>query len=97
MKKVNGVYKDDPVHIWFGLSYAQYITVPRSIMEAMPYAWQKKMVQLLKELDSTFEWLPKEGRYWCRLKDEKGRFVDDPLMEYRHPDRDYIESIRKRT
>lgn len=86
---------DTPVHDWFELSYAQYLTVPRSIMEAMPVEWQRRMVQCLEELDETFDWRPEEGRYWCRLRDANGRFIDDPLMHYRRPDRAYIESIRK--
>lgn len=84
------------IHSWFELTYAQYLTVPRSIMEAMPPEWQEKMVALLEELDDTFDWRPEHGRYWCRLRDNKGRMVDDPLMEYRRPDTKYIESIRRR-
>lgn len=86
---------EETIHYWFELSYAQYLTVPRSVMEAMPEEWQKKMVKLLNELDETYDWRPDKGRYWCRLKDDNGRFVHDPLMEYRRPDRDYIKSILK--
>lgn len=83
------------IHNWFELSYAQYLTVPRSIMEAMPEEWQKKMVECLDQLDKTFDWRPKSGRYWVKLKDGNGKYESDPLMQYRHPDRAYIESIRK--
>lgn len=86
--------QESPIHYWFELSYAQYLTVPRSIMEAMPHEWQERMVKCLEELDGTFNWRPNKGRYWCRLKDEKGRYVYDPLMMYRHPDKKYIESLR---
>jgi hypothetical protein len=85
----------DEVHNWFELSYAQYLTIPRSIMEAMPEEWQKRMVACLKELDSTFDWRPSEGRYWVKLKNSKGQYVKDPLMQYRHPDIKYIESLQK--
>lgn len=84
-----------PIHEWFELSYAQYLTVPRSIMEAMPVEWQRQMTQLLTELDDTFNWRPNEGRYWVELRDANGRYRVDPLREYRHPDWDYIESIQK--
>lgn len=80
---------------WFELSYAQYLTVPRSIMEAMPQEWQEQMAALLDELDDTFAWRPTSGRYWCYLKDGRGRYADDPLQEYRRADHDYIESLRK--
>lgn len=86
-----------PIHDWFELTYAQYLTVPRSIMQRMPVAWQQQMAQLLAELDETFDWRPHEGRYWVELRDASGKFVCDPLKEYRHPDDDYIDSIVKKT
>lgn len=86
---------NEPIHLWFELSRAQYLTIPRSIMEAMPEDWQHKMANLLNELDSTYDWRPNEGRYWVRLKDDKGRYVSDPLMQYRHPDKNYIQSLKK--
>lgn len=88
------VILESPIHIWFEMSYAQYLTIPRSIMEAMPHEWQQKMSDLLDELDETYDWRPKEGRYWCRLKNDKGWFVEDPLMQYRHPNSGYIQSIK---
>ena len=84
------------VNYWFELSYAQYLTVPRSILEAMPQEWQERFAACLFELDAEFDWRPKAGRYWCRLKDDRGRFTDDPLMQYRHPNFEYIESLRKK-
>ena len=85
----------EAVHTWFELSYAQYLTVPRSILEAMPDEWQERFVACLEELDETFDWRPREGRYWCRLRDGSGRFADDPLMEYRRPNYRHIESLRR--
>lgn len=87
---------DQELHSWFELSYAQYLTIPRSILRAMPGEWQGKLAALLRELDDTFDWRPKPGRYWCRLRDERGRFVDDRLAEYRYPDFAHIESLRCR-
>lgn len=84
----------EPVSLWFELSRAQYLTVPRSVMQAMPLEWQRKMAVLLSELDDTIDWRPKEGRYWVRLKDDKGRYVNDPLMEYRHPQKDAIKFLK---
>jgi hypothetical protein len=80
------------VHDWFELTYAQYLTVPRSILQAMPAAWQARFVACLEELDHTFAWRPKEGRYWVTLKDAKGRIVADRFREYRHPDLEAIEA-----
>jgi hypothetical protein len=93
MEKALDEYKESEIHGWFELSYAQYLTIPRSIMEAMPHEWQERMVKCLNELDETYRWRPPEGRYWVRLKNDKGQYVSDPLMQYRHPDKEYIKSL----
>ena len=72
-----------PINEWFELSYAQFLTVPRLVMESMPIEWQEKMAELLKEMDDAFDWRPEEGRYWVRLRDSKGRFSPAPLYDYR--------------
>jgi hypothetical protein len=88
MKKiiVDGVevFMDDPLSEWFELSYAQFLTIPRLVLESMSYEWQEKMKALLEEMDATFDWRPEEGRYWVKLKDDKGRYCDAPLNDYRH-------------
>lgn len=75
------------VHDWFELSYAQYLTVPRSALQSMPLEWQHRFAACLYELDRTIDWRPSKGRYWVRLKDGSGRYAHDPLMEYRHAPR----------
>lgn len=70
------------VHDWFELTYAQYLTIPRSILQSMPEEWQKRFVKCLEELDDTYDWKPMQGRYWVRLKDNKGKFCVDKLMDY---------------
>lgn len=82
-----------PIHEWFELTYAQYLTVPRLVMDSMPVQWQGQMARLLREMDATFDWRPKQGRYWVRLRDEAGRFCDAPLHDYRHGN---IEHLRKK-
>lgn len=72
----------DPIHNWFELSYAQYLTVPRSVLQSMPEEWQGRFVRCLEELDETIDWRPKEGCYWVKLKNNKGQYVSDPLMDY---------------
>ena len=73
---------DGAIHDWFELSYAQYLTIPRSVLQSMPSEWQEIFVKCLEELDEKIDWRPKEGRYWVKLKDDKGRYVEDPLMDY---------------
>jgi hypothetical protein len=73
----------EPIQAWFELSYAQFLTVPRLVMESMPVEWQRKMALLLYEMDETFDWRPTGGRYWVRLRDAHGRFTHAPLNDYR--------------
>lgn len=73
-----------PVHEWFELSYAQYLTVPRSILQSMPVEWQERFAACLRELDGTLDWRPREGRYWVQLKGDDGRYMSDPFNAYRH-------------
>lgn len=84
---------EDPINLWFELSYAQFLTVPRLVMQSMPIKWQRKMAVLLEEMDETFDWLPTEGRYWVKLRDSRGRFVDAPLNDYR---RGSCEHLRRK-
>ncbi len=81
----------EPISEWFELSYAQYLTVPRLVLQSMPIEWQRKMADLLQEMDDTFDWRPTEGRYWVSLKDANGRYAKAPLEDYRHGN---IEHLR---
>jgi hypothetical protein len=80
---------------WFELTYAHYLTVPRSILEAMPLEWQRRFTACLDELDETFDWRPKKARYFCFLRNRRGRFLSDPLHDYRRPDLHYIASLKR--
>jgi hypothetical protein len=78
--------KESPVHIWFGLTYSSYAVLTRTVMEQMPYKWQKKMVELLNEANNTFEMDEYYFEYRVNAVDsETKRFIKDPLSEYRHP------------
>lgn len=85
-----GVFHESPINEWFELSHAQFLTVPRLVMENMPLEWQLKMKALLEELDETFDWRPKEGRYWVKLKDAQGHYCPAPLGDYRHGSVEHI-------
>ena len=74
----------DPLNAWFELTYAQFLTVPRLVLQSMPLEWQRRMAVLLQEMDDTFDWRPEEGRYWVQLRDGHGQFQDAPLNNYRH-------------
>jgi hypothetical protein len=72
----------EPIHEWFELSYAHYLTIPRSVLQSMPAEWQARFVACLRELDHTIDWRPADGRYWVVLKDQHGRYRSDPLDDY---------------
>ena len=76
------IVEHEPIHEWFELSYAQYLTIPRSVLQSMPAAWQARFVACLEELDATIDWRPPSGRYWVQLKNNEGRYQVDPLMDY---------------
>lgn len=84
----------DELWLWFGLSRASWLTLPRAMMHEMPDDWQAKMAQLLKQWDETWDTddfpIPTvTGR------DDNGKFkkYDRRLTYYRHPDRNYIHSL----
>ncbi|WP_030186594.1 hypothetical protein, partial [Streptomyces capuensis] len=41
----------DAIHKHFGLSYANYLVLPRTLLQSMPDAWQNAFVKLLDEMD----------------------------------------------
>ena len=73
---------------WFGLSYASYLAVPRSVLEAMPEEWQHKMTALLDEMNATLDWAsfyPEGVVLTVQPRDKKGHYWRDPLRDYRRP------------
>lgn len=93
----DAILYEEPVHEWFGLSYASYLTLPRSLLEAMPLEWQKQLTALLREMEREFPvcW-PLDGNYRISLVGADGRFQKDALSEYRRPDAFLIESLRRK-
>ncbi len=53
----------DDVHTWFGLTYANYLVLPRTLLQSMPLAWQARFVALLRELGRAFEHVPQAEAY----------------------------------
>lgn len=70
----------DAIHEWFGLTYANYLVVPRSLLQSMPDEWQTEFVGLLEEAREHFGEI--EDNYTVQLRDRKGRFKQDPLADY---------------
>lgn len=42
------------VHIWFGLSYSNYLVLHRTLLQSMPKEWQRDFVAKLDELHEAF-------------------------------------------
>lgn len=79
--------KTEPIHNWFELSYAQYLTIQRTAMQNMPEEWQERFVQCLDELSKEFDWRPRDGnQFWVQMRSESGEFLklgkEDPFMNY---------------
>lgn len=69
------------VHTWFGLSYANFLVLPRIVLQSMPEDWQERFVALVEEAEHTFA-CPAPYAYRVSAVDEHGRFVKDPTPHY---------------
>jgi hypothetical protein len=45
---------DGPIHGYFGLTYANYQVLHRTLMQSMPLDWQERMVACLGELEVAY-------------------------------------------
>ncbi|KVZ18629.1 hypothetical protein WT88_29550 [Burkholderia stagnalis] len=70
---------------WFGLTYASYLVIPRALLCGMPAEWQEKFAALLNECRETYDSGQIQDAYTVNLRGRDGRFVTDPLANYRHP------------
>jgi hypothetical protein len=77
------------VHTWFGLTYAAYLVLNRSLLQSMPDEWQHQFTALLQEMQHHFRHLD-HPRYHVQARDEYGRFMKDPIPHYNRG-RTYIE------
>jgi len=96
MRKNYLIEDSEKLQQWFNLSYASYLTLPRVLMEAMPKEWQDKMADLLFEWDKTYRNWP-EGINTRVQITKNGKLVKTPywLINYRHPDFNEIEKLKK--
>lgn len=84
----------DALWLWFNLSYASFLTLPRVLMHEMPDEWQRKMANLLEEFDTTFDTSHLPNTTVRCVRD--GKLVEMPefLKSYRHPRYEDIEACR---
>ena len=84
----------DPIQLWFNLSGAKYLVLPRSVLQSMPVdGWQRRFVGCLEELDAAFAGQEMPDYYVKARKGvgfatyqgaERRKFVrtDDPFANY---------------
>jgi hypothetical protein len=73
----------NPIHGLFGLSYASYLVIPRSVLQSMPQDWQARFVAMVREIGERFDFGETVGfDYSVLRRGEGGRFVEDPFSDY---------------
>ncbi|EAA6139656.1 hypothetical protein DUU50_12080 [Salmonella enterica subsp. enterica serovar Corvallis] len=86
------------LHLWFGLSYAAFLVMPRVAMMQMPKEWQEKMAELLNQYDETIN-TSAFGVKGCRVQalTGEGKMMKMPeeLLNYRHPSPETRASLLK--
>ena len=88
---------DRPGHealwLWFGLSYASFLVLPRVLMHEMSDEWQAEMAALLREFDAVYLHL-ELPEMKVQAVGPKSRFMRWPhwLLDYRHPDRETVRA-----
>ncbi len=79
----SAVINCDAVHLWFNLTYASYLVLPRSMLQSMPNDWQEKFVVLLEKLQDAYSEHPEQPySYMVRAKDSNGKFMKDFFQDY---------------
>lgn len=82
----------DRLHLWFSLSYASWLVMPRVLMQEMPDEWQDQMAKLLEEWDETWD-TSDQPRTIVQGQSSDGKFTKFSkwILNYRHPDKKEIE------
>lgn len=62
-ERETGEVEHDAIHKHFGLSYTNYLVLPRTLLQSMPDEWQTKFVVLLKVLEDAFAHVPQADVY----------------------------------
>jgi len=73
---------DGPVHLWFELTYASYLVLPRLALQEMPEEWQQRLVDLLNEGEDVHG-MTTPGDYVVQRRGPGGHFRRDPWADYR--------------
>lgn len=67
----------------FGLTYANYLVLHRSLLQSMPLSWQHRFTALMDELDAAFLHVETPRYFTVNARDPStGRFIKDPVPHY---------------
>ncbi len=99
-------HPDNPLHQWFGLSYANYFVMPRLALQAMPAEWQTRFINLIGEIDKAgietpdYHVLRDDPMYTTVTNYDQDDATSspyqytilegDPWANYRHPDKSLL-------
>jgi hypothetical protein len=72
----------EAIHLWFELTYANYLCLPRSVLQSMPDEWQTRFVGCLRELEEAFGHLDWPSYRVSAIDETTGRFKRDPIPHY---------------
>ena len=84
----------DDLWLWFGSSRSSWLTLPRSLMHAMPDEWQKKMAGLLDLWDAAWNTAHLPAPYVSAREGAKFTRWPEWLLNYRRPAQDEIDAVR---
>ena len=59
------------IHEYFGLTYASYLVLPRTLLQSMPDGWQERFVAMLEEMDAAFDHVPQADVYEVKAAVER--------------------------
>ena len=80
--------------LWFNLSYASWLTIPRVLMHEMPDEWQRDMAKLLNDYDAAY---PNQPDWGTRVQlTRSSKLIKTPswVINYRHPEYNEIKKLR---
>lgn len=75
------------IHTWFGLTYANFLVLPRAVLQSMPEEWQERFVACLQELDETMGGSPDYETppgYRVQPTDANGRLISWSAVNVPH-------------
>lgn len=73
---------DGEIHTYFELTYANYLVIPRTLLQSMPLEWQSVFVGLLQQLDAYFRHVEKPPVYAVSCRGYDGKYIRHTVPHY---------------